>query len=71
MRWGGGGEGLLIIGTGANTLLLSREAKGRILEMGIRVDVMATGSAAAEYNLLAAERPGQVAAALLAEGFEK
>ena len=38
--------------------------------MGINVDVMDTHNAAAEYNLLATERPGsQVAAALLLAGF--
>ena len=61
---------LLIIGTGYRTLLLHPKNKGRIRDMGINVDVMDTHNAAAEYNLLATERPGsQVAAALLLAGF--
>ncbi|KAI5813630.1 hypothetical protein BZA77DRAFT_284514 [Pyronema omphalodes] len=61
---------LLIVGTGKRSLMLSKEDRERIMELGIRVDVMDTAHAAAEYNLLATERPnGQVAAALLVEGF--
>lgn len=61
---------LLIIGTGHRTLLLHPKSKKRIRDMGINVDVMDTHNAAAEYNLLATERPGsQVAAALLLAEF--
>ncbi|KAI5851440.1 hypothetical protein DFP73DRAFT_537165 [Morchella snyderi] len=63
---------LLILGTGHRTLLLSPKTKARISELGIRLDVMSTRSAAAQYNLLATERTGaQVAAAMLVDGFGK
>lgn len=40
--------------------------------MGISLDVMDTHNAAAQFNLLATERPGgQVAAALMVAGFGK
>ncbi|KAF8477464.1 hypothetical protein BDZ91DRAFT_709300 [Kalaharituber pfeilii] len=61
---------LLILGTGHRTLLLHPNSRKRIQEMGISLDVMDTHNAAAQYNLLATERPGaQVAAALLPAGF--
>ncbi|CCX30724.1 hypothetical protein FPQ18DRAFT_341808 [Pyronema domesticum] len=61
---------LLIVGTGKRTLMLSKEDRERITELGIRMDVMDTTHAAAQYNLLATERPnGQVAAALLVDAF--
>ena len=58
------------MGTGRKTLLLSKDNRSRITEMGIRMDVMDTSHAASQYNLLATERPlGQIAAALLVDGF--
>ncbi|KAF8455854.1 hypothetical protein BGX38DRAFT_1164920 [Terfezia claveryi] len=61
---------LLIIGTGHRTLLLHSNSRKRIQGMGINLDVMDTQHAAAQYNLLATERPGtQVAAALMMAGF--
>ncbi|KAI5787602.1 hypothetical protein DFH27DRAFT_486760 [Peziza echinospora] len=61
---------LLIIGTGYRTLLLHPENRKRLQDMGINIDVMDTNNAAAQYNLLATERPGaQIAAALLMSNF--
>lgn len=61
---------LLIIGTGHRTLLLHPNSRKWIQGMGINLDVMDTQHAAAQYNLLATERPGtQVAAALMMAGF--
>ncbi|KAL7268599.1 hypothetical protein RUND412_008773 [Rhizina undulata] len=63
---------LLIIGTGARTLLLSPKTRKRISELGIAIDAMDTRHAAAQYNLLSTERAGgQVAAALMVESFTK
>jgi uncharacterized protein len=61
---------LLIIGTGKRTLFLAPEDKKRIAELGVRVDVMDTGSAVAQFNLLATERGSGIAGALLARGFK-
>lgn len=61
---------LLIIGTGHRTLLLHPKNRKRLQDMGISLDVLDTHNAAAEYNMLATERPGgQVAAALLTAEF--
>ncbi|KAI5779974.1 hypothetical protein EDC01DRAFT_710842 [Geopyxis carbonaria] len=61
---------LLIIGTGKRTLQLSKIDRDTITELGIRIDAMDTSHAAAQYNLLATERPkGQIAAALLVDQF--
>lgn len=52
--------------------MVSPKIRTRISELGIRLDVMATHSAAAQYNLLATERGGsQIAAAMLVGGFGK
>ena len=67
---GGGGLELLIIGTGKRTLFLAPGDRKRIAELGVRVDVMDTGSAAAQFNLLATERGGGIAGALLVGGFK-
>jgi NADH dehydrogenase [ubiquinone] 1 alpha subcomplex assembly factor 3 len=49
---------------------LSKGDRARLTELGIRMDVMDTTHAAAQYNLLATERsPGVVAAALLVDEF--
>jgi len=61
---------LLIIGTGKRTLFLAPGDRRRIAELGVRVDVMDTGSAAAQFNLLATERGGGIAGALLVGGFK-
>lgn len=51
-------------------MLLSPKDRDRITELGIRMDVMDTAHAAAQYNLLATERVGgEIAAALLADEF--
>lgn len=61
---------LLIVGTGRKTLLLSKQDRNQLTELGIRMDVMDTTHAAAQYNLLATERsPNEIAAALLVDGF--
>jgi len=61
---------LLVVGTGRRTLLLSKKDRARITEMGMRMDVMDTTHAAAQYNLLATERsPMNVAAALMVDAF--
>jgi NADH dehydrogenase [ubiquinone] 1 alpha subcomplex assembly factor 3 len=50
--------------------MLSKDDRSRITEMGIRMDVMDTAHAAAQYNLLATERSqGQIAAALIVDAF--
>jgi uncharacterized protein len=50
--------------------MLSNADRDRIMEMGLRVDIMDTTHAASQYNLLATERPqGQIAAALLVDSF--
>jgi len=49
---------------------LAPEDKKRIAELGVRVDVMDTGSAVAQFNLLATERGSGIAGALLARGFK-
>ena len=49
---------------------LSQETKRLVHEMGIRVEVLDTRNAAAQYNLLATERGvEQVAAALVPVGW--
>ena len=59
-----------MIGTGHRILLLHPDSRRRLQEMGINIDVMDTHNAAAQYNLLATERPGsQVAAMMLVVGF--
>lgn len=60
---------MLIVGTGRRTLLLSKKDRDMITELGIRMDVMDTAHAAAQYNMLATERPGQIAAALMEDEF--
>ncbi|TGZ84316.1 hypothetical protein EX30DRAFT_369604 [Ascodesmis nigricans] len=63
---------LLIVGTGNKSLMLSVKDRNRLTELGIRMDVMDTSNAAAQYNLLSTERSGmEIAAALLVYGFGK
>jgi NADH dehydrogenase [ubiquinone] 1 alpha subcomplex assembly factor 3 len=62
---------LLILGTGAKLWMLSKETREALSGLGIRVDVMDTGNAAAAYNLLATERGVDgVGAALLPVGWK-
>ena len=62
---------LLILGTGAKLWMLSKETREALSALGIRVDVMDTGNAAAAYNLLATERGVDgVGAALLPVGWK-
>jgi hypothetical protein len=62
---------LLVIGTGRTTEALSPNVKKLLNDMGIRVEVVNTRNAAAQYNLLAAERGiHEVAAALVPAGWK-
>ena len=62
---------LLILGTGRKLWQVSGETRALLIGMGIRVDVMDTGNAAAAYNLLATERGVEgVGAALLPVGWK-
>jgi NADH dehydrogenase [ubiquinone] 1 alpha subcomplex assembly factor 3 len=62
---------LLVIGTGRATEVLSPNTKKLLNSMGIRVEVVDTRNAAAEYNLLAVERGiHEVAAALVPAGWK-
>jgi hypothetical protein len=62
---------LLILGTGGKLWMLSKETREALTGLGIRVDVMDTGNAAAAYNLLATERGlDEVGAALLPVGWK-
>ncbi|PLN86242.1 hypothetical protein BDW42DRAFT_190155 [Aspergillus taichungensis] len=61
---------ILIIGMGAHVMPLSPETKRRINSLGIRVDVLDTRNAAAQFNLLATERGvSEVAAAMIPIGW--
>lgn len=60
----------MIVGTGKHTLMLSKKDRSRLTELGIRMDVMDTTHAAAQYNLLSTERSkGEIAAAMLVDEF--
>lgn len=62
---------LLIVGTGSSIIPLSLETKRHINTHGIRVEVLDTRNAAAQFNLLATERGvSEVAAALIPIGWE-
>ncbi|PKY06506.1 hypothetical protein P168DRAFT_113180 [Aspergillus campestris IBT 28561] len=61
---------ILIIGMGEHVMPLSPETKRRINSLGIRVDVLDTRNAAAQFNLLATERGvSEVAAAMIPIGW--
>jgi NADH dehydrogenase [ubiquinone] 1 alpha subcomplex assembly factor 3 len=63
---------LLILGVGKTNLPLSPETRSAIAEMGLRVEVLDTRNAAAQFNLLATERGvSDVAAALIPMGWEE
>ncbi|KAG5950105.1 hypothetical protein E4U53_005487 [Claviceps sorghi] len=62
---------LLILGVGKSNLPLSPETRKHITQLGMRVDVLDTRNAAAQFNLLAAERGvSEVAAALIPMGWQ-
>jgi hypothetical protein len=62
---------LLVIGTGRATEALSQNTKKLLNNMGIRVEVVNTRNAAAQYNLLAVERGiHEVSAALVPAGWK-
>ncbi|HUK61475.1 MAG TPA: Mth938-like domain-containing protein [Stellaceae bacterium] len=59
-----GGVEILLLGCGARMLLVPRELRARLKEVGIVVDAMDTGAACRTYNILMAE-DRRVAAVLL------
>ena len=62
----------MVVGTGKSISPLSPETRRMINNMGIRVEVLDTRNAAAQYNLLATERGvHEVAAALFPLGFSE
>ncbi|KAH6893425.1 NADH dehydrogenase 1 alpha subcomplex assembly factor 3 [Thelonectria olida] len=63
---------LLIIGTGPSIMPLSPETRRHIAALGIRVEVLDTRNAAAQFNLLATERGvNDVAAAMIPIGWKE
>ena len=63
---------LLIIGVGKSIVPLSPETRKHIASLGIRVEVLDTRNAAAQFNLLATERGvSEVAAALIPIGWQE
>lgn len=63
---------LLIVGVGKTNMPLSPDTRRAIAEMGLRVEVLDTRNAAAQFNLLATERGvGDVAAALIPIGWRE
>ncbi|KAG5930581.1 hypothetical protein E4U42_006669 [Claviceps africana] len=62
---------LLVLGVGKSNLPLSPETRKHITELGMRVEVLDTRNAAAQFNLLATERGvSEVAAALIPMGWQ-
>ncbi|KAK7417893.1 hypothetical protein QQZ08_011474 [Neonectria magnoliae] len=63
---------LLIIGTGPAIMPLSPETRRHISNLGLRIELMDTRNAAAQFNLLATERGvSDVAAALIPIGWKE
>ncbi|KEY69004.1 hypothetical protein S7711_03310 [Stachybotrys chartarum IBT 7711] len=63
---------LLIIGVGKSNMPLSPQTRQHIAKLGLRVEVLDTRNAAAQFNLLATERGvSEVAAALIPIGWEE
>ncbi|KAL7935597.1 DUF498 domain protein [Trichoderma chlorosporum] len=63
---------LLIIGVGKTNLPLSPRTRQHLTQLGIRVEMLDTRNAAAQFNLLATERGvSDVAAALIPIGWEE
>jgi uncharacterized protein len=62
---------LLILGLGGSMFPLSPETKRHINSLGIRVDILDTRNAAAQFNLLATERGvTEIAAAMIPIGWK-
>ncbi|KAE8352644.1 hypothetical protein BDV28DRAFT_134782 [Aspergillus coremiiformis] len=62
---------LLIIGMGASVFPLSPETRRQINSLGVRVEVLDTRNAAAQFNLLATERGvSEIAAAMVPIGWK-
>ncbi|KAJ5551533.1 hypothetical protein N7535_000523 [Penicillium sp. DV-2018c] len=62
---------MLILGVGGSMFHLSPETRRHINELGIRVDVLDTRNAAAQFNLLATERGvTEIAAAMIPIGWK-
>ncbi|KAF7592705.1 hypothetical protein BBP40_012536 [Aspergillus hancockii] len=62
---------LLIIGMGASVFPLSPETRRHINSLGVRVEVLDTRNAAAQFNLLATERGvSEIAAAMIPIGWK-
>ncbi|KAJ5698880.1 hypothetical protein N7462_000885 [Penicillium macrosclerotiorum] len=63
---------MLILGLGGSMLPLSPETKRHINALGIRVDILDTRNAAAQFNLLATERGvSEIAAAMIPIGWNR
>ncbi|KAL3955935.1 hypothetical protein ACCO45_008781 [Purpureocillium lilacinum] len=63
---------LLVIGVGKSNMPLSPQTRQHIAELGMRVEVLDTRNAAAQFNLLATERGvSEVAAALIPIGWKE
>lgn len=63
---------LLIIGVGKTNLPLSPQTRQHLTKLGMRVEMLDTRNAAAQFNLLATERGvSDVAAALIPIGWEE
>jgi uncharacterized protein len=62
---------LLIIGVGPSIMPLAPETRRTISELGMRIEILDTRNAAAQFNLLATERGvSNVAAALIPIGWQ-
>jgi NADH dehydrogenase [ubiquinone] 1 alpha subcomplex assembly factor 3 len=62
---------MLILGLGGSMFPLSPETKRHINSLGIRVDILDTRNAAAQFNLLATERGvTEIAAAMIPIGWK-
>lgn len=63
---------LLVLGVGKRNLPLSPQTRRRVADLGIRVEVLDTRNAAAQFNLLATERGvSEIAAALIPIGWRE
>ncbi|KAH7308109.1 hypothetical protein B0I35DRAFT_483390 [Stachybotrys elegans] len=63
---------LLVLGVGKSIMPLSPKTRQALSELGIRVEVLDTRNAAAQFNLLATERGvNDVAAALIPMGWQE
>lgn len=62
---------LLLIGMGATVFPLSPETKRHVNSLGVRVEVLDTRNAAAQFNMLATERGvTEIAAAMIPIGWK-